>query len=68
MPAKKVNVAVAGLGFMGAMHLRVYARLKNVRIVAVCDKINLPENGVLRAVAGNLGGAADIPLGTSVKA
>ena len=67
MAAKKVNVAVAGLGFMGTMHLRVYSRLKNVRIMAVCGKSHLPENGVLRAVAGNIKGTADVSLGPNVK-
>jgi len=67
MAQKKVNVAVAGLGFMGTMHLRVYSQLKNARIVAVCGKSPLPENGVLRAVTGNIKGTADIQLGAGVK-
>jgi predicted dehydrogenase len=67
MPAKKVKVALAGLGFMGTMHLRVYSRLNNVNITAVCGKSHLPENGVLRAVAGNIEGTADIPLGKNVR-
>ena len=67
MASKKVNVAVAGLGFMGTMHLHAYLKLKQARIVAVCGQARLPVNGVLRAVAGNIDGATDINLGPKVK-
>src|SRR5882762_2513424 len=32
------KVAIVGLGFMGTMHLQVYAQIKDVRVVAVLDK------------------------------
>jgi predicted dehydrogenase len=67
MPAKKVNVAVAGLGFMGVTHLRAYQKLRNARIVAVCDNSRLPVGGVLRGVNGNITNSADIRLGANVK-
>ena len=68
MAAKKINVAVAGLGFMGLTHLRVYQKLRNARIVAVCDNSRLPVNGVLRGVGGNINSSGDIQLGPRVKA
>ena len=67
MPAKKVNVAVAGLGFMGVTHLRVYQKIRNARIVAVCDNSRLPVNGVLRGVNGNIKTSAAIRIGPRVK-
>jgi predicted dehydrogenase len=67
MPAKTVKVAVAGLGFMGVTHLRVYQKLRNARVVAVCDGGRMPVNGVLRGVNGNIQHAAKTRLGRQVK-
>ena len=67
MPPKKVNIAVAGLGFMGVTHLRAYQRLHNARIVAVCDNTRAPVNGVLGGVNGNLGDSTAIALGGQVR-
>jgi predicted dehydrogenase len=67
MAAKKINVAVAGLGFMGLTHLRVYQKLRNARIVAVCDALRLPVNGLLRGVSGNIKSPENIQLGPRVK-
>jgi predicted dehydrogenase len=67
MSAKKVNIAVAGLGFMGVTHLRAYRRLRNARIVAVCDTSRRPVDGVLPGVKGNLGESTSIPLGPGVR-
>ncbi|MEI6194157.1 MAG: Gfo/Idh/MocA family oxidoreductase [Verrucomicrobiota bacterium] len=64
---KRVNVAVVGLGFMGVTHLRSYLNNPRARVVAVCDATRLPENGVLRGVAGNIKKSGDIRLGTHVK-
>jgi predicted dehydrogenase len=61
-----VNVAVAGLGFMGVTHLRAYQKIRGARVVAVCDAMRLPENGVLRGVAGNIKRSDDINLGADV--
>jgi predicted dehydrogenase len=63
----KINVAVVGLGFMGATHLRAYLENKHARIVAVCDAVRLPVNGVLAGVAGNVKNTGDIHLGPKVK-
>src|ERR1035438_1853885 len=65
--AKKINVAVAGLGFMGVTHLRVYQKIRNARIVAVCDAVRLPVKSVLRGVNGNIKKSKDIHLGAGVK-
>lgn len=64
----RVNVAVVGLGFMGVTHLRAYLENPQARIAAVCDASRLPENGVLRGVAGNIKKSDDIHLGPEVKA
>ncbi len=64
---RKVNVAVVGLGFMGVTHLRSYQQLPTARIVAVCDAVRLPVNGVLQGVAGNIKKSDDINLGPQVK-
>jgi predicted dehydrogenase len=63
----KVNVAVVGLGFMGVTHLRAYQQVESARIVAVCDAVRLPVNGVLQGVAGNIKKSDDIDLGPQVK-
>lgn len=67
MAQKKVNVAVAGLGFMGVTHLRAYQKIRNARIVAVCDNTRAPVNGVLGGVNGNIGDSSAITLGDGVK-
>jgi predicted dehydrogenase len=64
---RKINIAVAGLGFMGVTHLRAYQRLRNARVVAVCDAVRLPVNGVLHGVNGNIKNSPDIHLGSGVK-
>jgi predicted dehydrogenase len=64
---RKVNVAVVGLGFMGVTHIKAYQHLKAARIVAVCDSVRLPVNGVLPGVAGNITGSGAIDLGRNVK-
>src|SRR5438270_11731858 len=66
-PKSVVNIAVVGLGFMGVTHLRAYMGVKEARIVAVCDAIRLPVNGVLQGVAGNIKKSDDINLGPQVK-
>ena len=62
-----VNVAVVGLGFMGVTHLRAYLEAEGARVVAVCDSVRLPVNGVLAGVAGNIKKSDDINLGPEVK-
>ena len=64
---RKVNVAVVGLGFMGVTHIKTYLKIKAAKIVAVCDSVRLPVNGVLAGVAGNITGSGAIDLGRQVK-
>jgi predicted dehydrogenase len=66
-PTTQVNIAVVGLGFMGVTHLRAYQQVTGARIVAVCDAVRLPVNGVLQGVAGNIKKSDDINLGPAVK-
>ena len=62
-----VNVAVVGLGFMGVTHLRAYLANPKARVVAVCDAMRVPVNGVLAGVSGNITKSDDINLGSDVK-
>jgi predicted dehydrogenase len=63
----KVNVAVVGLGFMGVTHITAYQKLPVARLVAVCDSVRLPVNGVLPGVVGNVSSSGDINLGRDIK-
>src|SRR5439155_14355499 len=64
---RQVKVAVVGLGFMGVTRLRAYLEDKSACVVAVCDSVRLPVNGVLAGVAGNIKKSDDINLGKQVK-
>jgi len=64
---RKVNVAVVGLGFMEVTHIKTYQQIKSAKIVAVCDSVRLPVNGVLPGVTGNITGSGAIDLGRQVK-
>jgi predicted dehydrogenase len=64
---RKVNVAVVGLGFMGVTHIKTYQQIKAAKIVAVCDAVRLPVNGILPGVAGNITGSGALVLGRDVK-
>src|ERR1700722_3574910 len=52
---KTVNVGVAGIGFMGATHIKSYLNIPGARIAAICDAVRLPVDGDLSAIGGNLG-------------
>lgn len=64
---RPVNVAVVGLGFMGLTHIKSYQQLPGARIVAVCDAVRLPVNGVLPGISGNITGSDVIDLGQSIR-
>jgi len=64
---RKVNVAVVGLGFMGITHIKAYQQIPSARLVAVCDAVRLPVNGVLAGVTGNVIGSDAINLGADIK-
>ena len=60
-------MAVVGLGFMGVTHIKAYQQIKAAKLVAVCDSVRLPVNGVLAGVAGNISGSGDLDLGRQLK-
>jgi predicted dehydrogenase len=64
---RKVNVAVVGLGFMGITHIKAYRQIPDARLVAVCDAVRLPVNGVLAGVSGNISSSDAIDLGKHIK-
>ncbi len=66
-PSRPVNVAVVGLGFMGVTHLLAYLANPLARVVAVCDAVRVPVNGVLPGVSGNIKKSDDIHLDPAVK-
>jgi predicted dehydrogenase len=66
-PGRRVNVAVVGLGFMGVTHIKTYQKLKAARLVAVCDSVRVPVNGVLPGVTGNVTGSGALDLGRDIK-
>ena len=53
---------------MGLTHINAYRKFPGVNIVAVCDAVRQPVNGVLAGVAGNVAGSDTVDLGTSVRA
>ncbi len=65
--SRKVNVAVVGLGFMGVTHLRAYQKIKTARLVAVCDSVRSPVNGILPGITGNLAGYDAVDLGKNIR-
>ena len=64
---RKVNVAVVGLGFMGVTHLKSYQKIKGAKIVAVCDSVREPVNGIIPGVSGNITGSDALDLGRNLK-
>lgn len=57
MAIDKLNIAVVGLGFMGATHLKAWQQVPNARIHAVIDTDPVKLSGDLSSVGGNLGDA-----------
>ncbi len=66
---KIVNVGVAGIGFMGATHIKAYLKIPGARLGAICDSARLPVNGDLSGIGGNIGDGKPLQLDmTRVKA
>jgi predicted dehydrogenase len=66
---KTVNVGVAGIGFMGATHIKSWLKIPGARLGAICDAARLPVNGDLSGIAGNIGDGKPLQLDmTRVKA
>jgi predicted dehydrogenase len=69
MSMKTVNVGVAGIGFMGATHIKSWLKIPGARLGAICDAARLPVNGNLSGIAGNIGDSKPLQLDmTQVKA
>lgn len=51
----RLNIAVAGLGFMGATHARAWTNVPQARLTAVISKDERKLSGDLTGVGGNLG-------------
>jgi len=62
MSAGTVNVGVAGIGFMGATHIKSYLKIPGARVAAICDATRLPANGDLSGIAGNIGDSQPLRL------
>lgn len=54
-----MNIAVAGLGFMGSTHLKAWRSVPQARIAAVMSSDPKKLDGDLSAIQGNLGGAGE---------
>ncbi len=60
-----VNVAIVGVGFMGATHIKAYRQIPGARIAAICDAVHLPLDGDLSKISGNIGSAEPLKLDMS---
>jgi predicted dehydrogenase len=54
-----MNIAVAGLGFMGSTHLKAWRQIPGVRVAAVVSSSAEKLSGDLTSIAGNLGGQGE---------
>ncbi|HVW85966.1 MAG TPA: Gfo/Idh/MocA family oxidoreductase, partial [Bryobacteraceae bacterium] len=54
-----MNVAVAGLGFMGATHLKAWRQIPAARLVAVQSSDEAKLAGDLTSISGNLGSGGE---------
>ena len=61
-----VNIGIIGLGFMGQTHIKAYRQIPGARIVAICDAVRLPADGVLTGVTGNIAATDAIRFDMSV--
>ena len=64
-----VNIAVVGLGFMGATHIKAYQKIPGARLTAIGYTGRLAPDGVFTGVTGNIGDNTPLQLDmTQVKA
>ncbi|MDB6023651.1 MAG: afr 7 [Pedosphaera sp.] len=59
---KTVNIGVAGIGFMGATHIKSYLKIPGARLAAICDATRLPKDGDLSGISGNIGDGKPLKL------
>lgn len=60
--AKRINIGVIGLGFMGATHLKGWQKVSRARIAALCNPSGRNLDGDFSNVAGNLPGQDPLKL------
>ena len=58
----KINVGIAGTGFMAVAHLKAYRQLDNVRVAALCNPSGRNLDGDFSDVFGNIGDDEPIKL------
>ena len=64
-----INVAIVGLGFMAATHIKAYRQLPGVRIAGLCNPSGRHLDGDFSNVSGNVGDNQPVKLDmTHVKA
>jgi predicted dehydrogenase len=64
-----LDVAIVGLGFMAATHIRAYRQVEGVRVGALCNPSGRHLDGDFSDVTGNVGAADPVKLDmTDVKA
>jgi predicted dehydrogenase len=56
---RQLNVALAGLGFMGSTHLKAWKQIQAARLMAVTDADAKRLTGDLTSVGGNFGGPGE---------
>ncbi|MCF7707361.1 MAG: Gfo/Idh/MocA family oxidoreductase [Verrucomicrobia bacterium] len=56
------KIGVVGLGFMGVTHIRSWLNINGAELAAICDPINLPEDGDFSQISGNFGPAEPLKL------
>ena len=57
---RQLNVALAGLGFMGTTHLKAWKQVPGVRVMAVTDADPKRRAGDLTSAGGNFGGPGEV--------
>jgi predicted dehydrogenase len=60
-----VKIGLAGLGFMGATHIKAYLRIPSASIAALCNPSGRNLDGDFSRVAGNIGTAEPLRLDMS---
>lgn len=53
-----LGVGIIGLGFMGKMHFDIYAKLRGVRVAAICDVDIKKLQGDWGGIGGNISGGS----------
>ena len=64
---RQLNVALAGLGFMGTTHLKAWKQVPGVRVMAVTDADPKRRAGDLTSAGGNFGGPGEVMDFSNVK-